>query len=56
MRGGSGVMGVGYRRLRISSSCPLGGYVFIRYLVVADSCALIEISFSFFMLSCEKSL
>ena len=43
------------RRLRISFSCPSGGDVLIRHLTVADSCAVIEVSFILFMVSCEKS-
>ena len=30
--------------------------MFIRHLAVADSCGVVEVSFSFFMVSSEKSL
>ena len=42
--------------IRISSSCTLVGDVMIRHLMVADYCAVIEVSFSFFVVSCENSL
>ena len=55
MRGVSGVIWVRSRRLRISSSCNLGGDVLIRHLTVEASCTVAEISFSFLMVSCKKS-
>ena len=51
-----GVWGDRARRIRISSSCPLRGDTLIRHLAVAASCAAIEVSFIFSMISCEKSL
>ena len=54
----SGFRGERDRRLITSSSCPSRGGVLIRHLVVAvaASCAVIEVSFSFSMIYCEKSL
>ena len=42
------------RRLSISSSCPSNGDLLISHMIVAASCALIEVSFNFLMVSCEK--
>ena len=42
--------------IRISSSCTLVGDVLLRHLIVADYCDVIEVSFSFFVVSCEKYL
>ena len=56
MRGGSGALGGRTSILGISSSCPSGGGVLISHLEVAASFAVIEVSFSFLMVSCYKSL
>ena len=44
------------RRLGIYYSCSIGGDVLIRHLMVAASCAVIDVDFSFFMESLEKTL
>ena len=55
-REGSGVWGERARILRISSSCLSSGDVLMRHLTVAASCGVMEVSLSFFMVSCEKYL
>ena len=51
-----GVRGERARRLSISSSFLSSGGVLIRHLTVADSCGVMEVSLSFLIVSCEKSL
>ena len=42
--------------LSISSSCLSSGDILIRHLAVATSCGVMEVSLSFFIVSCENSL
>ena len=44
------------RRLRISYSCLSSRDLLIRHLTVSDSCGVMEVSWSFFIVSCEKYL
>ena len=52
----SGVWGERLMRLNISSSCMSNGDLLIRHLTVASSCGVMEVSFIFLIMSCEKYL